>query len=79
MYLVSEDPMDRSFVTFVIKTILTKLKQNTSGEPSICQYCKMSMMQNDIDAKCQQSRYVNVAKCQSLSNASNKNRGHRSQ
>ena len=36
-------------------------------------------MQNDIDAKCQQSRYVNVAKCQSLSNASNKNRGHRSQ
>ena len=45
---------------------------NTSGEPSICQYCKMSMMQNDNDANCQLFKYVNVAKCQWLLNVNTK-------
>ena len=37
------------------------------GELAICQCCKMSMMQNDNDAKCQLYIYVNVAKCQCFS------------
>ena len=44
------------------------------GEPAICQCCKMSMMQNDNDAKCQWYIYVNVAKCQCLQNDNIKNR-----
>ena len=47
---------------------------NQYGEPAICQCCKMSMMQNDNDAKCQWYIYVNVAKCQCLQNANIKNR-----
>ena len=45
-----------------------------NGEPAICQCCKMSMMQNDNDAKCQWYIYVNVAKCQCLQNDNIKNR-----
>ena len=44
------------------------------GEPAICQCCKMSMMQNDNDAKCQWYINVNVAKCHCLQNANIKNR-----
>ena len=55
---------------------LTKINQRgqMQGEPAICQCCKMSMMQNDNDAKCQWYIYVNVAKCQCLQNDNIKNR-----
>ena len=63
---------EKSMVFFPIISIY--LNGTNYGEPAICQCCKMSMMQNDNDAKCQWYIYVNVAKCQCLQNDNIKNR-----
>ena len=46
-------PLTFKELVFEKGTLVTTAKLNLEGEPAICQCCKMSMMQNDNDAKCQ--------------------------